>query len=164
MRSITCSAGYLPANVDGEGTAKAVKVEIEDWINAAADADPWLREHPLEWNWTGCPVAAEMPSDHPLVGIVLDTAAALGRAGKPSGLDAWHDAAHFTRWGETPTLSFGPEAANSEHSVEERVSIDSLIDHCAAVALAAMRWCGVARLSGTRPDPALNSSVARVNP
>ncbi len=33
---------YLPANVDADGTAKGVEAEITDWINAAANADPWL--------------------------------------------------------------------------------------------------------------------------
>jgi acetylornithine deacetylase/succinyl-diaminopimelate desuccinylase-like protein len=60
-----------------------------------------------------------------------------------SGLDSWHDAAHFTRWGKTPTLSFGPDGVDSAHTVEERVSVEGLVDHCAAVALAALRWCGV---------------------
>jgi acetylornithine deacetylase len=141
--SITCEIQYLPANVDSEGTAKAVQAEITDWINAAANADPWLREHPLHWQWMADIVPAEIPADHPLVRTVLDSAADLGRTGKVSGLDSWHDAAHFIRWGHTPTLSFGPAGIESAHASDEHVSVDSLVDHCAAVALAAMRWCGV---------------------
>jgi acetylornithine deacetylase len=141
--AITCDIQYLPANVDSEGTAKAVEAEVKDWIDAAAAADPWLREHPLKWEWMEDIVPAEMPADHALVGIVLDSAAALGRTGFASGLDSWHDAAHFTRWGKTPTLSFGPDGVDSAHTVEERVSVEGLVDHCAAVALAALRWCGV---------------------
>ncbi len=53
----------------------------------------------------------------------------------------WHDAATFTRFG-TPTVSFGPDCRRS-HAVDESVSIDSLVDCSAAVALLAMRWCGV---------------------
>jgi acetylornithine deacetylase/succinyl-diaminopimelate desuccinylase-like protein len=87
-------------------------------------------------------VPAEIPVDHPIVDTVLGAAADLGRIGKVSGLDSWHDAAHFTRWGKTPTLSFGPDGIDSAHAVDEQVSVDSLVDHCAAVALAAVRWCG----------------------
>ena len=140
--SITCDVQYLPGNVDADGTAKGVEAEIRHWIDAAANADAWLREHPLEWAWKEDIVAAEMPADHPLVDVVLSSAAELGRTGVPSGLDSWHDAAHFTRWGMTPTLSFGPDGADSAHAVDEHVSVDALVDHCAAVALAAMRWCG----------------------
>jgi acetylornithine deacetylase/succinyl-diaminopimelate desuccinylase-like protein len=87
-------------------------------------------------------VPAEIPVEHPIVDTVLGAAADLGRIGKVSGLDSWHDAAHFTRWGKTPTLSFGPDGIDSAHAVDEQVSVDSLVDHCAAVALAAMRWGG----------------------
>jgi acetylornithine deacetylase len=139
---ITCDVQYLPDNVDSEGTAKAVEAELRDWLDAAANADPWLREHPLRWRWMEDIVPAEIPVDHPIVDTVLAAAADLGRIGKVSGLDSWHDAAHFTRWGKTPTLSFGPDGIDSAHAVDEQVSVDSLVDHCAAVALAAMRWCG----------------------
>jgi acetylornithine deacetylase len=141
--SITCDVQYLPVNVDEEGTAKGVETEIRDWIDAAANADPWLREHPLHWRWTEDIVPAEMASGHPLVATVLDAAADVGRTGRISGLDSWHDAAHFTRWGKTPTLSFGPDGIDSAHAVDEQVSVDSLVDHCSAVALAAMRWCKI---------------------
>ena len=140
--SVTCDVTYLPANVDADGTAKGVEAEITDWINAAANADPWLRDHPLKWQWMEDIVPAEMPRDHPLVDIVLRSAADLGRTGRASGLNSWHDAAHFTHWGKTPTLSFGPDGIDSAHAADEHVSVDGLVDHCASVALAVMRWCG----------------------
>jgi len=140
--AITCDVQYLPANVDGEGTAKGVEAELRDWIDSRAAADPWLREHPLRWRWMEDIVPAEVPVDHPIVTTVLGAGAALGRPGKVCGLDSWHDAAHFTRWGQTPTLSFGPDGIDSAHAVDEHVSVEALVDHCAAVALAAMRWCG----------------------
>ncbi|HUK77729.1 MAG TPA: ArgE/DapE family deacylase [Thermoleophilia bacterium] len=141
--AITCDVQYLPGDVDDEGTAKAVEAELRDWIDGRADADPWLREHPLHWRWTEDIVPAEVPAEHPIVTTVLGAGAAVGRPGKVSGLDSWHDAAHFTRWGKTPTLSFGPDGIDSAHAVDENVSVDALVDHCAAIALAAMRWCGV---------------------
>lgn len=141
--TITCDVQYLPENVDGKGTAKDVEAEIQEWINAAAAADPWLRANPLRWDWIEDYVPAEIPANHPLVDVVLRSAEDVGRRGKASGLDSWHDAANFTRWGNTPTLSFGPDGIDSAHSVKERVTISGLVDHCAAVALATMRWCGV---------------------
>jgi acetylornithine deacetylase/succinyl-diaminopimelate desuccinylase-like protein len=70
-------------------------------------------------------------------------AGALGRTSRSAGLDSWHDAATFTRFG-TPTFSFGPAGTESAHTIDEWTTPDSLVDLAAALALVAMRWCGVA--------------------
>ena len=89
-------------------------------------------------------VPAEIPGDHPLVETVLGVARGLGREGRVAGLDSWHDAASFTLAG-TPCFSFGPDGIGTAHAVDECVTIDALVDFCAAAAVTAMRWCGVAR-------------------
>ncbi len=140
---LTCDITYLPAHVDAEGTGRAVEAEVTDRLTAAVAGDPWFAEHPLRFTWSDDVVPAEMPADHPLVTTALGCARALGRTGKPAGLDSWHDAATFTAAG-TPTFSFGPDGIGSAHAVNERVSLDGLADFTAAIALTAMRWCGVA--------------------
>jgi len=125
--TVTFDVQYLPGDVDAEGTGRAVEAELRDWLDGAAESDDWLREHPLRWSWMEDIVPAEVP----------------GRTGRVCGLDSWHDAAHFTRLGGTPTFSFGPDGFDSGHAENERVSVEALVDHCAAVALIALRWCGV---------------------
>jgi len=140
---VTCDITYLPGHVDAEGTGKAVEAEVIDRLTAAVAGDPWFAEHPLRFTWGDDVVPAEMPADHPLVTTALGCARSLGRTGKPAGLDSWHDAATFTAAG-TPTFSFGPDGIETAHAVNERVSVQSLLDFTAAIALTAMRWCGVA--------------------
>jgi len=140
--SITCDIMYLPAQIGGEGTGAAVQDEVRRFIDAAAAADDWLAEHPLQWSWTEDIVPAEIAADHPLVALVLGAGADLDRPGRVWGLASWHDAAHYTRVGDTPTLSFGPDGFGSAHAPDEHVSVGALVDCCAAYALAAMRWCG----------------------
>jgi acetylornithine deacetylase len=140
---LTCDITYLPAHVDAEGTGKAVEAEVIDSLITAVAGDPWFAEHPLRFTWSDDVVPAEMPADHPLVTTALRCARAVGRTGKPAGLDSWHDAATFTAAG-TPTFSFGPDGIASAHAVNEHVSVDGLVDFTAAVALTAMGWCGVA--------------------
>jgi acetylornithine deacetylase len=140
---VTCDIMYLPGHVDVEGTGRAVEAEVVDRLTAAVAGDPWFAEHPLRFTWTEDVVPAEMPVDHPLVTIALDVAAGLGHRGKPAGLDSWHDAANFTRGG-TPMFSFGPDGIETAHAVDERVSVQGLTDFIAALAVTAMRWCGVA--------------------
>jgi acetylornithine deacetylase len=79
---LTCDAMYLPGHVDAAGSGRAIEDEIVACLEAAAAADPWLREHPLQWSWSCDVVPAEMPADHPLVTTALDCAAAVGRRGR----------------------------------------------------------------------------------
>ena len=141
---ITCDLDYLPVSVDVAGTGRPAQREVEAWVGAVAAADPWLAEHPPSWRWVDdCP-PAEVPADHAIVSGALAAAADLGRQGRISGLDSWHDAATYTLLGGTPTISFGPGLLLTAHSVDEHVPVDDLVDHAAAVALVLMRWCGVA--------------------
>jgi acetylornithine deacetylase len=142
--SLTFDVQYLPAQVDADGTGQAVFRQVEERIAAIASLDPWLREHPLEWEWPWDIVPAEVPYDHPLVALTLEAGAAVGRTGKIGGLDSWHDAAVFTSRAGTPTVSFGPGSIAQAHTIDEYVPVRDLVDHAAAVALVLMRWCGVA--------------------
>ena len=140
---LTLDCHYLPAHWHESLGAEPVKAEIRGRIDAAAAADPWLAEHPIAWQWEWEVPPAEIAADHPLVTTVLDTAAAFGHPSQPGGLDSWHDAATFTLHGGVPTFSYGPCGMNTAHAVNERVSIDELVDTAAIIAVAAMRWCGV---------------------
>jgi acetylornithine deacetylase len=141
--ALTCDLTYLPAHVDADGTGTTVEREVRRRIDAAVASDPWFAEHPLQWRWAEDFVPAEMAADHPLVTTVSEAAATLGRTLAVGGLDSWHDAATFTRFG-TPTFSFGPEGLESAHTIDEWTTLDSLVDLAAILAVTAMRWCGVA--------------------
>ena len=141
--SLTCDITYLPGHVDEAGTGRRVEDEVARRLQAAVAADPWFTDHPLRIQWSDDVVPAEIPGDHPLVELALEVAHTFGHAGRVAGLDSWHDAASFTRGG-TPCFSFGPDGIGSAHAVDECVTIDALVDFCAATAVTAMRWCGVA--------------------
>jgi acetylornithine deacetylase len=138
------SVQYMPGRVDGDRGGQDVFDEVEAWVKAATDQDDWLAEHPPEWEWPCDIVPAEVPADHPIVGDTLAAAADVGRTGRISGLDSWHDAAVFTRVAATPTISFGPGSLNQAHTIDEFVPVDDLVDHASSVALMLLRWCDLA--------------------
>jgi len=140
--SLTCDSQYLPVRVDAAGYGKGVREEIAARLRAAAAADPWLAEHPITVEFIAETVPAEVPDDHEIVRLALQTVGELGREGRISALDSWHDAATFTLFG-TPTVSFGPGGFETAHRENERVPLQDLVDHASAVALIAMRFCGV---------------------
>lgn len=138
---LTCDAQYLPVRVDPAGYGKEVREEITARLRAAAATDPWLAEHPLTVEFVAETAPAEVPGDHEIVRLALQTAGELGHTGRVSALDSWHDAATYTRFG-TPTVSFGPGGFETAHRENERVPVQDLVDHACAVALIAMRFCG----------------------
>jgi len=142
--TLTCEAMYLPTHLDEDGTGRRVEAEIKDWIERAVAVDPWFAEHPLKWFWDCDVVPAEVPDDHPIVATGDAAGTAVGRPGRITGFDSWHDGATFTRRGGTPTVCFGPGLGSTAHTIDEWVAADALVDHVAATALLAMRWCGVA--------------------
>jgi acetylornithine deacetylase len=91
--------------------------------------------------------AAEIPQDHPIVETMQDASAAIGRRGRITGMDSWHDGASFILSG-TPAICFGPGDLTLAHTTDESVPVDELVQCAQALAVAAMRWCGVADEAG----------------
>ena len=141
--SLTCELMYLPQNADADGWGTLVEREVEEWIAGAANADPWLREHPptIEWGLDIPP--AEVDPAHPLVAILQEASLQVGEPAPLGGLDSWFDAATFTRFGDTPCVGYGPRTIGGAHTIDEHVPVDDLVRCAQALALAAMRWCGV---------------------
>jgi acetylornithine deacetylase len=139
--SVTLDVTYLPHHVDEEGSGAAVGREVMGRIGAALAVDPWFTEHPARWQHICDTVPAELPADHELVSLLLDCAAAMGRPGRVAGMNSWHDAATYTRFG-IPTVSFGPGGVETAHTEGESVPVADLVDYCCAAALAVMRFCG----------------------
>jgi len=142
--AVTAEITYLPVQADPDGGASLVRREVEDFIGDAVKTDSWLAQEGLAWSWAGDVAPAEIPKDHPLVRMALEAAQSRGHAGRVAGLQSWHDAANFTRFGGTPCFSFGPGPCTTAHTVDEWVDEDDLVDFTAALALTIMRWCGVA--------------------
>lgn len=129
----------------GEDVAAARRM-LEDTIARAAQADPWLREHPpqLEW-WGGQFAPASIPLDHPLVGAVSGAFADVtGRQATLEGMTYGADMRLLVNEGRTPAVLFGPGDVRDAHRPDERVAVADLLTATRALALAAMRFCGVA--------------------
>lgn len=147
---ITISVLYLPAQTDQDGWGLEVEREVEEWIVRAAAADPWLAENPPRIDWSPSRVMSfEISADEEIVGATLAATEDVGRPGRLSGLDSWYDGATLTRMGGTPSVGYGPPGIDSRgqstaHAIDEHVPVDGLIACAQGLAVAAMRFCGVA--------------------
>jgi acetylornithine deacetylase len=141
---LDCHLEYLPDQADEGGGGSLVEREFEDWVARAAASDPWLREHPPKVEWLlGAVSPAEVPQDDPIVTTALGAARAVGRASALGGLDNWHDGATLTAEAGIPAICLGPGDIQLAHGVEESVPIADLVACAQALAVTAMRFCGV---------------------
>ena len=112
-------------------------------MRRADDTDPWLRDHQPAITWAPEVPSSEVSPEEPVVQAVLAATADIGRPGRIGGLDNWHDGATFTRFGETPSICFGPGNGDRAHTVDEHVPVEDLVQCAQALAVTAMRFCGV---------------------
>ena len=141
--TLECHVQYVPAQADADGWGTAVEREIEERVLAACRADPWLAEHPPRFTWPGDSPAGWVEPEHPVAATTLAAMEAVGLAPSVTGRTTFFDGPTFTRAG-VPTIAFGPGDILRAHGVDEYVPIDDLVRAAQALAVAAMRFCGVA--------------------
>jgi acetylornithine deacetylase len=148
---LTIAVMYLASQVDEDGWGSGVRAEVEQWIaRECAAADDWLAEHPprIEW-WPNAVMPFEIAADESIVATIRSATADIGRPGELGGLDSWYDGATLTTLGGIPSIGYGPPGFDAggvsvAHMVDEYVPVDGLVDCAKGIAVAAMRFCGVA--------------------
>lgn len=138
---ITCGALYLPAQGDDGGWGSKVEREVSEWILEAAAKDDWLAENPPRFSWSNGVMAMQIPEEEPIVSLVGEARADVGRQGSLAGLDSWYDGATYTVYADTPSVAFGPGGFETAHSIDEHVPVGDLVGCAQALAVAAIRFC-----------------------
>jgi acetylornithine deacetylase len=131
--------GVLP----GE-TVSAAREAFEAVVERACRADSWLRDHPARVSWAGGQFASgALPPEHPFAATMARAVVdAGGRAPRPRGAPYGSDLRLYAAAG-VPTLQFGPGAVEDAHAADERVALAEVVLAARALALAAVRLCGV---------------------
>jgi acetylornithine deacetylase len=135
---------YLPEQADERGYGSLVQREFEDWLAKATETDRWLSEHRprVEWRIGGVP-PAQVREDEPVVQAALSATDSVGRPGRLSGFDNWHDGATLLVEGQIPAVCLGPGDIHLAHTTEERLPIDDLVACAQSLAVTAIRFCGI---------------------
>jgi acetylornithine deacetylase len=113
---------------------REAEASLRRTIARAADADPWLREHPPTLEITGGRFSsARTDPQHPLVRTLGDVSeSVLGRRATIAGAPYGADMRLLVNEGRTPTVIYGPGDARVAHSADERVPLAEVAD-CARV-------------------------------
>jgi acetylornithine deacetylase len=147
---LTIAVMYLPVQADADGWGSCVREEVQDWIVRECARDDWLAEHPptVRW-WSNGVMPMELPESESIVSVMLDASADLGLRRELGGLDSWYDGATYTQLAGIPSIGYGPpgfdpDGATVAHTIDEYVPVDGLVWCAQALAVAALRFCGVA--------------------
>ncbi|RBY94152.1 peptidase M20 [Blastococcus sp. TBT05-19] len=123
---------------------EVARAALEARLAELCAGHPWLSEHPARLTWTGGAFASgELPAGHPLLPAVRT---AVVDAGGPDpaerALTAGTDLRLYSAAG-IPTLHYGPGDLELAHGPLERVPVAELVTAARALALLAVRTCGV---------------------
>ena len=141
--TLECHVQYGPAQADADGCGTRVEAEIEARVLAASRADPWLAAHPPRFSWRGDVPPGFVGHGEPVAAATLEAMAALGLPRTVASRTTFFDGPTFTRAG-IPTIAFGPGDILRAHAADEHVPVAELVRAAQVLAVAAMRFCGLA--------------------
>jgi acetylornithine deacetylase len=131
----------------------AARAALESTVAEVNDADPWLRDHPVEVEWWGGQFASgRLPADSDLAARV--GAAHVAAAGSASALPATYGAPYgsdlrlLTGLGGIPTVQYGPGDARLAHGPHESVAVADIVATARTLALLAIDLCGADATTG----------------
>jgi len=129
----------------GENLSKARKA-LERAVERAAQEDEWLRDHPPRVEWWGQQFEpAATPTTHPVVTTMLDAAGSVLASRPPlRAMTYGADMGILVNHGGIPTVLFGPGNIRKAHQPDECVEVAELVAAARSLAVAVMRFCGVA--------------------
>ncbi len=132
------------ATVPGEDSA-AVKKEFVEFIRAKVANDSWLKDHPPEVIFTGYfAEPSAIPVDSPIVqALCRKFTEVTGQEPVISGREGAADIRFMNRYGETPTVIFGPGMTEQMHANNEWANIEDLIQATKILSLTILDWCGI---------------------
>lgn len=124
------------------------KAEIEAVLAAAYAAHPAHDALSYKVVYGGFQAdGCDVPPDAPIVVAISQCHKDIvGVELVPTAFTGTTDAKFFNLYGETPAICYGPSGGANIHGIDEWVSIDSMMQTVAVLAVFMARWCGVNRL------------------
>jgi len=139
----TCVLKGSIATLPGEETSR-VKAAFVDHLLSFSKSDPWLKDHSPEVRFSGyCGDPAEISPDHPIVRTLSRKFQTVqGKEPQITGRQGAADIRYLIKYGQTPTVIFGPGLTEQMHANSEWVDVNDVIAATKILALTIMEWCG----------------------
>ncbi|MEA5058808.1 MAG: ArgE/DapE family deacylase [Candidatus Pelethousia sp.] len=142
----SCTLKGSMATVPGEDS-DAVKSEFVRFITQrVSEQEPWFKDHPPAVIFNGYfaePAAIDVES--PIVTELCGSfAAVMGKVPVISGREGAADIRHLVKYGNTPTVIFGPGMTEQMHANNEWVNLADYLHAIRILARTIVSWCGIA--------------------
>ncbi len=139
----TCLLKGSIATLPGEDTQQ-VKERFVNHILSFSKTDPWLIDNPPEVSFRGyCGDPAEISPNHPIVLTMSEKyREVVGQEPQITGRQGAADIRYLIKYGQTPTVIFGPGLTEQMHANNEWVNTRDLVTATKILALTIMDWCG----------------------
>lgn len=123
---------------------KEAQGQLVDWVRRETERDPWLKDHPPQVRFAGYYAEpAEIAAEHPICQTIGHAFRKVtGREAAIKGHDGAADSRLLTKYGNTPTVIFGPGTIAQMHADDEWVRLEDVITATKVLALAILDWCG----------------------
>ena len=136
---------YYPSELDKLGNRflvdkDEVVKEVEDYVNAMANGDEWLKDHPIRFHWFQDCAPFETDANDPLVQTLADVALDVTGRRVIAGMSAGCDARHFTNIAKVPTVVYGPGTCQNAHVVNEYLTKDQFFKAIESYAKMIINW------------------------
>lgn len=124
---------YLPNE-----SYESVVDEIEQYLNKVAEADVWLRENPLEFEWGGTSMIEDkgeifpsftVPTHHPGFKQLEEAHEHIHNKKLEHGMSTTVTDGGWTAHFGIPTILYGPGSLEEAHSVDEKIKIKELAQY-----------------------------------
>jgi acetylornithine deacetylase len=137
--SVDMRLGFYPGQ-----TPESVRAAVLAAVEEARRGEPALAGAGIDVTWQGFQAAGcEIDPEHPLIRLLAGAHQLVrGEPARRIALECTTDARFFSLHGGIPATCYGPEAS-AIHGIDESVSLDSMHDVTAVLALFIAGWCGV---------------------
>ena len=131
--------GALPSE-----DAQEAQRQFIEYLKAVAQKDPWLKDHPPRIQFTGYYAEpAEISPQHPVCLTLADVFKRVtGKEPVIKGHDGAADTRFLIKYGNIPTVIFGPGTIAQMHADNEWVRTEDVMTVTKVLAVTILNWCG----------------------
>ncbi len=131
--------------VSPEETMESAKMEMENWVSALQEVDPWFAEHPVVIEWFGARwVPGAIDLEHELMNKLITNYQQIKGESPIVEASPWGtDGGLLTKVGGTPTIVFGPGVTAKAHHPNEYIEIEKVFEAAEIIGLTMIDWCGL---------------------